>query len=75
MKASEITEGTKLVCEDGDVVTVTEVGRGAGFRMGLEGHPDRPAIQLFHKKGWTLCHPDEDLEVAVLDMERRDDDD
>ena len=64
MKASEVTEGTKLLAEDGATLVVSEVERAPGFRMGLKGHPDKGAIRLHHNKGWTLCHPDEDLQPA-----------
>lgn len=68
MKAKDIQVGDKFK-DDGEAYwTVSAVRPTSGFKMALEGHPNKPAIMVTWKgsKGdWTLYHPDEDVGEPV----------
>jgi hypothetical protein len=65
MKAGHVMIGMYLqVEESGKLAIVTGVSKCGAFRMALDGHPDKAAIEIRHSQGSTLCHPDENLEVV-----------
>lgn len=64
VKAKDLAEGQMVIAEDGSKLRIDEVGRFPGIRLGLKGHRDGPGIMLSHRLGWTLLHPEAEVETA-----------
>lgn len=63
--AKDLTEGMKVIGEDGKPLKVTEITRGRGFMVSLEGHKNAYGIMVHYKdRDWSVLHPQQKVEIT-----------